>query len=307
MKKIIALAVASAFAAPVMAADVTISGVVEYQYFDKDGASTAQRNGDTPAFTVSATSQTDNGYTVTGAITWDGDFDNDQLTVAGPFGSIAIGNPDGGLDAAGDYTDIAPEKGGFRGDGSDQFITVKPNLGIEGLTLAASMSPATTSSSTGTPEGSAYSITYSAGNGVTLYAGSESFKGKVSAAVDTTQKTTAYGIKAEFGGLYVAAERGKIKNTGADSDEADVTGLAAKYKLGNVTIGVESQDSDNVYTQLLANSTTAGDSTDIAIFDETTAFVSYDFGGGLSAYVESYTNDKSATSDQTTVGVKYAF
>jgi len=35
MKKIIALAVASAFIAPAFAADVTVSGDVEYMYVDK--------------------------------------------------------------------------------------------------------------------------------------------------------------------------------------------------------------------------------------------------------------------------------
>jgi hypothetical protein len=309
MKKLIALAVAGAFAAPAMAADVTLTGGIEYQYRDIDGASTQARNGDNPNFTITSTSETDAGYTVTGKITWDGAWDDDQLTVAGDFGSIAIGNPDGGLDSAGDYTDIAPEKGGFGGDGNDQFITIKPNLGIDGLSVAASFSPATTSDSSalGTPEGSAYSVTYAAGNGITVYAGSESFKGKASQVVDTTQKTTAYGVKAEFGGLMVAAERAKIKNTGADSDEADLTGLAVKYSMGAVTIGVEAQDSDNTYTRLLAASGTAGNSTDIAQYDETTAFINYSFGGGLSAYVETYTNDKSATADQTTVGVKYSF
>lgn len=304
MKKIIALAVAGAFVAPAMAAEVSVSGVVEYQYRDNDGTTTSDRNGDTPAFTISGTSTTDAGYTVTGAITWDGDFDNDQLTVAGDFGSVAIGNPDGALDSFGDYTDIAPEKGGFAADGTDQFITIKPNLGINGVSVALSMQPATTGNSTGSNEGNAAALEYNAGS-FTVYMGQEKFKGNSAADNDTTQKTTAYGFKTTVGGLYIAAESGSIQNSGVDSTEAKFTGLAAKYSLDKITLGVEKQDSDSAFDKVSSDAD-ADDESTVAKFDMTTAFISYDFGGGLSAYVEQY-DEKVGGGEQTTMGVKYAF
>jgi len=302
MKKIIALAVAGAFTAPVMAADVTISGVVEYQYRDVDGATTTAHNGDTPAFTVSATSETNFG-SVTGKITWDGDFDDDQLIMdVNNFGSIAVGNPDSALDAQGDWTDVAPEKGGFRGDGGDTFMTIKPNLGINGLSVAISTQPATSQDGTGQGEGSAYGLTYDMGN-MSVYAGSQKRKGYHAAANDTTETLTAFGIKASFGPLYLAAESAQLKNTGADSTEAKFTGIAATYQIEDVTIGVEQQDSDGAYDQI---SFTAAAHTTVAQFDETTVFIKYSFGGGLTGYIEQYDESK-AGGEQTTMGLQYSF
>jgi len=303
MKKIIAVAVATAFVAPAMAADVSLNGIVEYQYRDVDGATTTAHNGDTPAFTVTGTSETSFG-SVTGKITWDGDFDDDQLILdINGFGSIAVGNPDSALDAQGDWTDVAPEKGGFRGDGSDTFLTIKPNLGIEGLSVALSTQPATTQDGTGDGEGSSFGATYSMGN-IAVYGGQQKRKGFHTAANDTTESLTAYGIKATFGPLYLAAESAKVKNSGVDVTEAKFTGLAATYKIENVTLGVEQQDSDAAYDQISFAGTAAH--TTVALFDETTVFVKYNFGGGLTGYVEQYDEDK-AGGEQTTMGLQYSF
>ena len=45
MKKIIAAAVATAFVAPVMAADVTVSGSQEFSYKSVDGTTTTETDG----------------------------------------------------------------------------------------------------------------------------------------------------------------------------------------------------------------------------------------------------------------------
>ena len=58
MKKIIASAVAVAFAAPVWAADITISGDQEFSLQDSNGASTSALDGD---FNIKASTETANG------------------------------------------------------------------------------------------------------------------------------------------------------------------------------------------------------------------------------------------------------
>jgi hypothetical protein len=308
MKKIIAVAVAGAFVAPVYAADVTISGSVEYQYRDADGTTTATHDGFDPLFSIGATSQTDAGYTVSANIDVDtggtNTLDNSKISIAGDFGKLTLGAPGGGLDAAGDYSDIAPEKGGFHLDGNDHFMLLQPNLGMEGLSVALSVNPATTNSAGGVEgEGTGASVTYAAG-GFTMYVGTETRKGGDTAANDSTEKTTAYGVKTTLGGLYIGAEKGTRKNTGVDSTEVSVTGLAAKYSIDKMTIGVEQQSSDAGYDRLDGDET--GTMSTKAKFDETTAFVSYNFGGGLSAYLEQY-DESVAGTEQTTIGVKYSF
>jgi hypothetical protein len=308
MKKIIAVAVAGAFVAPVYAADVTISGSVEYLYKDVDGVTSTVHDGFDPLFSIGATSQTDAGYTVSANIDVDtgstNTLDNSKITVAGDFGSLSVGAPSGGLDAAGDYTDIAPEKGGFALDGNDHFMLLQPNLGIAGMSIALSVNPATTNSAgSASGEGSAASLTYNAG-GFTVYMGREKRKGGSAAANDSTETTFAYGLKTTVGGLYLAAEKGTRKNTGALSEEVSVTGLAAKYSIDKLTLGVEQQNSDQGYNLLDDNA--VGTDSAKAKFDETTVFAQYDFGGGLSAYLEQY-DESVAGAEQTTIGVKYSF
>jgi hypothetical protein len=299
MKKIIAVAVAGAFAAPVMAADVTLSGVLDFQYRDASGTTSAAYNGDTPAITVSATSETAAGYAVSGSISLDPAVDNAEFSVSGAFGKFAIGNPSGALDAVGDYTDIAPELGGFNLDGQDNFLYFSPNLGVEGLALHVSGNPAATGDSAGaSDEGTSVALSYTMGD-TQVYAGQERYKGDAAAAADSTADVTAYGVKTTIGGIMLAYERGTTKNSGGSVTDATLTGMAAKYSMGDVTLGVENQSSDVAYMKLEQD---AAGST-IARFDRTTAFVSYDMGGGLSGYVEQSDEDVGGT-NQTTIGLK---
>ena len=65
MKKIIASAVAVAFAAPVWAADITISGDQGFSLQDSNGASTSALDGD---FNIKASTETANGFAVSADI-----------------------------------------------------------------------------------------------------------------------------------------------------------------------------------------------------------------------------------------------
>ena len=61
MKKIIATAVAMAFAAPVLAADITITGDQEFSWQSNNGTTTASLDGDV---NIKASTETANGLSV---------------------------------------------------------------------------------------------------------------------------------------------------------------------------------------------------------------------------------------------------
>ena len=79
---------AVAFAAPVWAADITISGDQEFSLQDSNGASTSALDGD---FNIKASTETANGFAVSADINIAEDAADDgsaSLTISGPFGKI---------------------------------------------------------------------------------------------------------------------------------------------------------------------------------------------------------------------------
>jgi len=310
MKKIIAAAVATAFVAPTYAADVSLSGVLAYQWRDTSASTTLAADTDTPLFTITASEELANGLTVSADMSHDlttGSNDGgDSITIGGlPFGSLTVGDNGGALDSVGDYTDIAPEKGGFGADGSDHGIVVALPA-INGFSAIASYSP-----KDGSPgseaNASGLSVTYSMGD-TTVYYGTETYNGDTTSATDETVQSAA-GIKFNYGPLYFAAERGEKEETVANVvSKMTFTGVAVSYKMGDITLGYENQraDVDGTATSYTFDDDTAA--TEEA--DASVVFVNYDVGGGLSVYAEAYSDGKESTNaneDQTTIGVKYAF
>jgi len=306
MKKVLAVAVASAFVVPVAFADATLSGKVAYIYDIADGAQdTANLDGDQPSFTIAGSSETNQGYTVSGSIVWDGAFDSHNITIGNtPVGTIAIGDVSGALDATGDYTDIAPEQGGFGADGNDHFINVTlPSF--NGVTLNVSMAPEENNAG-GSENAVGASITYTNGD-TSFYYGMEESKTWGTNDDDTEIEMDAMGFKTTFGGIYVAYEIGNLKE---GTNKAKYTGFAVRYGMGDLTFGMEKQETDvegaafqreNDDSALFTASSTVADA------DITVAFVNYNFGGGLSSFVEVTSNDDSATGDATAIGVSYSF
>ena len=116
MKKLIAAAVATAFVAPVWAADITISGDAEWRFSagDDDGLSTATDDID---IFVTATDEV-NGMTITAVI---GEEDmgsagggEAELHLSGSFGKISIGSVDNAAGASDEIVDVAGSAGGRR-------------------------------------------------------------------------------------------------------------------------------------------------------------------------------------------------
>jgi len=318
MKKIIALAVASAFVAPAFAADVTLSGGLTYAYTQSDKAATGDTlSADDNQIAVTATTETANGLSVSGTFkivddaTGETDHQGTALTISGPFGTLGLGDNSGALDATGDYTDMAYWFGGYNMDGNDMAIAYTLPTLIEGLTVRASMSPegnnyiagGETTDVAGTAEGreaTAYSVTYTTGP-ISVYYGEEDVDR--TAAQTTTNKS--YGIKYSAGSITVAAEAGSSDNVAAvassdiaDGDDVEYKGFAVAYAMGDITLAFESQQMEekNVANQRW--------------IDENTFSISQDLGGGVSAGVSTTSNDSTDADkkfDRTAVIVKYAF
>jgi len=276
MKKIIAAAVASAFIAPAFAADITISGDVEFQYRAPDGADNSIAH-DGVIMKVVGTSELDNGWTVSADMPFElsgGSDGGESITLKGDGMTIDFGDVSGALDAVGDYSDVAPEAGGFAADGNDAGLSL--SMGVGAATLNLSHSPKGGSHGAAADFNS-YSVKMPVGP-AEVYVGSETHG-------DDTKDVIAYGVKASFGGAMVAAEY-------ADYDSgASATGLAVTYKMGSMTIGAENQSSE--------------DSAGADTADLTVMFAKYSLGGGVTAYVESATNDYGT--DQNTLGLSFTF
>jgi hypothetical protein len=318
MKKIIALAVASAFVAPAMAADITVSGGMTYAYTSSDKANTGDTlSADDNQVAVTASTTTDNGIAVSGKFTivddatGETDHQGTAMTISGPFGVIGLGDNSGALDATGDYTDMAYWFGGYNMDGNDMAIAYTLPTIVEGVTLRGSMSPSgnnyiaggETTDVAGTAEGleaSAVSITYAAGD-LAMYWGQE----KVDRTTSETTTNKSYGIKYTTGPVAVAYEAGETSNSAAvtDSDiaagdDVDYKGVAVAYTMGSITVAAEIQSMEEK------------NAVNEKWIDENTVSISQDLGGGLSVGVSTTSNDSTDADkkfDRTAAVVKFAF
>jgi len=302
MKKIIALAVAGAFVAPVYAAEVSVGGAMEFAFKTTDGATDVVEDGGNE-LVVSASEEV-GGLTVstTMVLGLDGKQADDDtngndvfasamdITVSGAFGSVAVGDVSGGLDSFGDYTDVSPAGAGFDGDGDDSAVTFKPNLGVEGLHVAIGWSPEGGANYTRDDEidddsGVAadhvsYGIAYDFAGGQ-VYAGNEE-TGNAS--------VSAMGIKYSTMGATFSYEAATAEDGAGDED--DLRGIAVTYNMNNVVLGMELQkedDDDGTVEQ-----------------DETAVFIEYNLGSNVDIYVVKLDDDKAGT-ETNYVGIEYNF
>jgi len=296
MKKIIALAVASAFVAPAFAADVTVSGDVEYMYVDK-AAGSAFNSGDQD-IVVTATEDLGNGLTATASLELDGDShtgaansstenqlgSDTSLTIAGDGFSIQIGDAtDTAIEAFDEKSDKA-EQGGTSGDtsiGTEHSVLLKV-MPMDGVTVAVS---------TGTVNDAADTTSYN----VNSYAVEFGVMGA----------TIAYGIastdeagKKDVSALSVAYAAGPISigyesiSNKAYTDKDDQTNLGVAYAYGNGNLFVESGE---------LKDDSAGTKT------ETSAVgASYKIGA-VNVYALRNSVKTTSTDHQTYIGVEYAF
>jgi hypothetical protein len=288
MKKIIAVAVAGAFVAPVMAADVTVSGNLEYVFISDDQANTSDFVAEDAVVSIGASSELANGMTISSSINIENTDEaastvsdgSNNVTISGDFGKLAIGDVTGGLDSVGDYTDVAAYFGGFDADGDDAAFAFTPNLGIAGLKATISATP---EGDANNAEGTSYGIEYSVGSFAAYYG-----KDETAAAAD---QMSAAGFKYSADGIMIAYEAGESPND--SSGKIEFKGVAATYTMGDLKFGIEMQEQTDDGTV---------DS------DETTLSATYDLGGGASVYIVNTEDDKLASKvDKTAVGINFAF
>lgn len=288
MKKLIAAAVATAFVAPVWAADISISGDAEWRFSagDDDGLSTA--TDDIDVF-VTATDEV-NGMTITAVI---GEEDmgsagggEAELHLSGSFGKISIGSVDNAAASSDEIVDVAGSAGAnanpsHGGDvATNTILYTLPSM-VDGLTVLASMGvEAGTANTVDTDEleTTSVALTYSV-NGITaVYATID--------VEDATYNTRHQSLSYSGNGVFVG-----IANTKDDgASNTDTQTVAIKYSLGDVSLYAEANESD-----------ASGTVTDTDI-----AGMSYKVGGGLSMFVEAI-DSSTASADATTLGLKYSF
>ncbi len=279
MKKIIASAVAVAFAAPVLAADITITGDQEFSLQDSNGASTSALDGD---FNIKASTETANGFSVSADINYDTDGDEDgssSLTISGPFGKIDAGDTSSALDAVDDVTDWGYVLTGGTPNIDAALLYTLPTL-VEGLTLNYSMSSETNYASPAS-EGDGFSAKYSAGDLSVRY-GIQDNKD------DTEQQYVA--LTYSMAGIGLAAEQ--YTTTTAAGVDTDTDSMSLTYTTGDITLAIETQETSS------AGATSA---------DVTTMGIHYGMGGGVTAFVENTDDEQDATAETTAVGIAFSF
>jgi hypothetical protein len=289
MKKIIAAAVTTAFVAPAFAADVSLTGVSEAILKDADGVMEAQLD---YGFTVSASTETANGLSISADINIGGDATGEtsilnegsnSLTISGPFGKVDFGDTSGAVDAIDDATETAKELGmGTEGDDAAILWTL-PSL-ADGLTVNVSANTdtqTTDSSASGRGQGSGVSAKYS-NAGLTIGYGVNNY--------DTGADESIANLKYSFNGITLAYE-GQTDTSSAGAD-TDYKNFGASYKMGDLMLGVETQEK----------------TVSSAVTSEKTAYtVQYSLGGGVTAWLESQDDAKAASSNVTAAGLEFKF
>jgi hypothetical protein len=311
MKKIIALAVATAFAVPAFAADVTVSGDVEFMFVDRKA--TQEFDSGDQDVVVSASEELDNGTKVSVSLEMDGSEDglvsDSKLTLSNGPVTFTIGDnaSDVAIAMFDEKSDVA-EQGGTSGDNANSDLggistTHTASLQIapvEGLTLAASFSTkkyvkAVTGAGSGVTnitklavteaahaEISSYAIQYNAMGLSVAYGAAEK------AGDDDAAKSTS--ISYSVGPFYVGAER--MSNVGFDGDKkVNNTGVSYNYGAGKVFFETGKMDTGTAATNV-----------------ETDAFgASYKMGSVNMYVVSNQVTTGTTDDDQTIIGVEYAF
>lgn len=277
-KKLMTLAVATAFTGSALAADITISGSQEFSYENANGATTTASDG---VVSIKASSELSNGWTASADFNIDEEAGNDggnSLTLAGPFGKLDMGDTSSATDAIDDITDFGYVLTSGVSSADHAVRWTLPQL-VEGLTINASYAADTNVD--GNDGGSAVSARYDFGFAKVGYG-----------VIDNDDNTEGTLMNATFS--VAGANLGYEVYTSTDASDVDTdeTAMGATYTVGAVTLGYE-----NVTTE--SAGTTSAD---------VTAFgVHYAVANELTAFVETSEDDKTADSETTTVGVVYKF
>ena len=297
MKKIIALAVAGALSAPVMAADVTVSGYSIFSLRDNSTTTaTTDEMQNESGFSIKASTETNAGYSVSTDINIEADGTNDggnSIDVSGPMGKIVIGDDSGALDSIDGKT--------------DPFIVVDHNA--SSASVQNFNDAALTWTLPALAEGVAVKVAYSPQDG-----------GSGDAYV-------AEGVSSDLAGVLVTYTNGPLfigvgsEETGTDSDQ----GIVATYAMAGAKVAYESFQNETsggtktnynaiglTYTTgditLAYSSADEKESGGNKLSDRTAYGVHYNLGGGVVVFAEASNESiESGEEEETAVGIKFAF
>jgi hypothetical protein len=281
MKKIIAAAVATAFVAPVMAADVTLSGSAEFSMNDVNGTTTSATD---TAFTVSASTETANGLSVSADINVQSN-DNtvagngsDSVTVGGPFGKVDLGDTSSAADKFDDRNDYSLLNGVATTAGDAGIGWTLPTI-IEGATVYVSHSADGGEGSKHTGVG----VQYSAGPITVAYAKNDE---------EAAESNVTYaGLSATFQGLTVSIESMEDE-AGGTSAKVDEDVIGATYSMGDITVFMANKE----------NKTGGTKDEEVSSYG-----LHYDLGGGVTFFIEASQDDLNDAADSTGAGIVMAF
>ena len=281
MKKIIAAAVATAFVAPAFAADVTLTGAMELSYLnEKTTSSTSKTIAEDGAYQITASTETDGGLSVTASfgIESDGSREttgNKGLIVAGPHGTLTVGDTSGAvdqLDSALGHAKVIHASG--LGGRNDASVAWKLPTLVENLSITATYSSedgaADEASGFTTSDTQGVALKYSI-NDLSIGYAQEDVAG-----VDYSMVALGYS----FGGAALTYENNEEDDAGTTTDN---TAWSLAYSMGNTTL---------VYSN---ESVESGGSKTV---DNTGIAVHYDLGGGVVVFAESEEDDKASTLDE---------
>jgi hypothetical protein len=336
MKKIIALAVASAFVAPAFAADVTVSGDVEYVLADNNKTEgVAAGYGDSDIF-VTATETMDSGMTITLKQGWEdigagskaSGAGDTELTIGGlGFGSISMGQIDTAAAMHDEAASVAEAGGGFSDysarDGGDFNIRADLATGVDGLsvsvgveidnaddslshktaaTAGTAVATAALTDSTNNTDNvmhTSASLNYNFGAGNVFYGTTD--LDEEAGETNEMKNPTIYGANITVGPFFVAYQ------AISDGYQSKSTGTGRTGYQDNKTMGVTyNYGPGKVFVE--SNSSKSNVSTDTdGTMKETIYGLSYQMGS-LNTYIQQE-EQNAARGDAgiTYVGVEYAF
>ena len=297
MKKIIALAVASALAAPVMAADVTVSGYSIFSLRDTStsSATTDEMQNET-GFSVKASTETNAGYSVSADINIEADGTHDggnSINVSGPMGSVIIGDDAGALDSIDGKTDPFIVVDHNASDASvqnfgDAALTWTLPALAEGVSVKVAYSPEDGGSGDSyTDEGVSSDL---AGILVT-YSNGPLFVGLAS---EETGTDSDQGIVATYSIAGVGLAYESFQNETSDATKTNYNAMGVTYSTGDITLAYSSVDEKESGGSKLSDRTAYG--------------VHYNLGGGVVVFAESSNESiESGEEEETAVGIKMTF
>jgi len=291
MKKIIAAAVATAFVAPAFAADVTISGYMELSYLnEKTTSSTTKTIAEDGSYQISASTETDNGLSVSASMGIESDGSrettgNKGLIVKGPHGTLTVGDTSGAvdqLDSALGHAKVIHGSG--LGGRNDAAVAWKLPTLVENLSITATYSAedgvSDEAASTSTADTQGVALKYSI-NDLSIGYAQEDVAG-----VDYSMIALGYS----FGGAALTYENNEEDDAGTTTDN---TAWSLAYSMGNTTVVYSNESVESAGTKSV-------DNTGIAVH--------YDLGGGVVVFAETEEDDKASTLDENfAVGMSMKF